>query len=76
MDRDAPRSPARAAGILAVLGGILVPSAMLVAVWGLLSKPIAYKFLVLAVGLAIVGVAFVAQAVQLDRQARGPGPRT
>ena len=75
MDRDPPRSRGHAAGILAVLGGILVPAAVAVAAWGLLAKPIAYQFLALAVGLAGVGAAFVAHAAQLDREALHPGRR-
>jgi hypothetical protein len=76
MDRDPPRSPGHAAGILAVLGGILVPTAVAVAAWGVLSKPIAYPFLALAVGLGGVGGAFVAYAAQLDRDAAGPTRRS
>ncbi len=75
MDRDPPRSRGHAAGILAVLGGILVPTALAVAAWGLLSKPIAYQFVALAVGLGGVGAAFVAYAAQLDRDALRPSRR-
>jgi hypothetical protein len=72
MDRDPqPQSP-RAAGILAVLGGVLVPTAVFLAAWALFSKPRAYQLVAIAVGMALVGGAFIAHASQLDREAQRP----
>ncbi len=70
MAGEVRQSGAGWASVFAVVGGIMVPTALGVLVWALLSKPISYQFLALAVVLGVVGAALIAVASGIDQEAQ------
>ena len=68
---DEARQPGAGwASVAAVVGGIMVPTAVGVLLWALVSRPISYQFLALAVVLGVVGAALIGVASGIDQDAQ------